>query len=757
MDIPTSDRFVARERSRSRHLSALRVPLALAVSLSWLVQPSAQTSIPRLTPVVDDSGREQRIDGFGTCTYTGGSAEQPWFHELYYDELGASIVRADLTPRLKPPYSDFTYNSPWFHNNPPLPGPENNNVRTYTGPNDYSREFAGKSAPIAIMGPDIEQNIAVFDYENTLPKGSGILAQVGTRRAEELGGFKLLGCFWSPVPWVKIATGNVSPNYGGILPVQGTPWPYIWFDNFAGGKLDVSHTPLEVFNDGTGPTSALTQYARSCAAYILGYQRHFGVRFYAVSIQNEPGFEQYYNSAKYALSSEYIAALKALRTEFDRHPELKHIILSGTDDLLGNDAYGLWQFGGGATTQHKNLQYVANIEADPIAREALQIYSIHGYAANGVNAAEADPLQWRWWAEGWTESPAPGIPAPVSGFVATGKRSWMTETSGENTRWIWPQSGFPGGGAWSVALRIHQALTAGRQNAWLYWQMADGGETSSGETLTGSIELETAPKFNAARHFFRYIRPGAQRVDVQVESPTIDASAYVHDDDQTITYVLLNTTATAVTIEVDAPSLPSGVESFDVFTSSEQSYWIPSTAAVNDGRASVTVPGYGVVTLVGEGASQSVFADRAGEGWTQVQGSTTGEHTHWSSERALSFETSHQHRTLELTHAGGVSVAQNNVLEFHLRATTSGATLKRVDLQFADRKQPVTAKHNSIWIDGESIHGKKIDVPNDGAWHHVRVELDEVAPTTGAALVGITLEADNRRSLVVDDIVLRSL
>ncbi len=757
MDIVITDRFTSCERPRSRRSPTPRLPLVLAVSLAGILPLSAQIPNPRLTPLVDDAGREQRIDGFGTCTYTGGSAEQPWFHQLYYDELGASIVRADLTPRLKAPYSSFTYNSPWFHNNPPLPGPENNNVRTYTGPNDYSREFAGRSAPIAIMGPDIEQNIAVFDYNNTLPKGSGILASVGTQRAEELGGFKLLGCFWSPVPWVKIATGNVSPNYGGILPRQGTPWPYIWFDNFAGGKLDVSHTPLEVFNDGTGPTSALTQYARSCAAYILGYQRHFGVKFYAVSIQNEPGFQQYFSSARYALSSEYIEALKALRAEFDRHAELRHIIFSGTDDLLGNDAYGLWQFGGGATTQHKNLQYVANIEADPIAREALQIYAIHGYAANGVNAAEADPLQWRWWAHGWTESPASGIPAPVNGFVATGKRSWMTETSGENPQWLWPQNGFPGSGAWSVALRIHQALTAGRQNAWLYWQMADGGTVAETETLTGSIELETAPKFNAARHFFRYIRPGAQRVEVDVESPAIDASAYVHDDNQTITYVLLNTTASAVTIDVAAPSLPSGVEYFDVFTSNAGSYWIPSTAMVAEGKASVTVPGYGVVTLVGEGASQSVFADRIGGGWTQVQGSATDEHTHWLSERALNFETSHQNRTLELTHASGVSVAENNVLEFYVRATAGGATLKRIELQFAGRKQPLTAKHSSIWVDGEPIHGKKVNVPNDGAWHQVRVELDEVAPNPAAALVGITLEADNRRSLVVDDIVLRSL
>lgn len=748
---------MARVLSHRRRSAAPRLPLVLAVSLGCLASASAQTSVPLLTPIVGDAGREQRIDGFGTCTYTGGDAEQPWFHELYYDELRASIVRADLTPQFKSPYSDWTYNSPWFHNNPPLPGPDNNNVRTYTGPNDYSREFAGKRAPIAIMGPDIEQNIAVFDYEHTLPKGSGVLASVGTQRAEELGDFKLLGCFWSPAPWVKIASGNVSPNYGGILPVQGTPWPYIWLDNFAGGKLDVSHTPLEVFNDGTGPTSALTQYARSCAAYILGYQRHFGVKFYAISIQNEPGFEQYYNSAKYALSSEYIAALNALRAEFDRHEELKDIVFSGTDDLLGNNAYGLWQFGGGATTQHKNLQFLANIENDPQAREALQIYAIHGYASNGVSAANADPVQWLWWANGWEESPAAGIPAPVAGFVSTGKRSWMTETSGENPTWLQPQTGFPGSGAWSLALRIHQALTAGRQNAWLYWQMADGDETSSTTTLTGSVELETAPKFNAAKHFFRYIRPGAQRIEVEVDSTEIDASAYVHDDDQTITYVLLNTSTSPVTLDVAPPPVPSGVTSFEVFTSSASNYWVPSTAAVTEGKASVTVPSYGVVTLVGTGTSASVFADRLGEGWTRVDGATTEEETHWDSGYALDFGPHRKDRTIRLTHGSGAALNENNVLEFYARATAGGARLKRIEVQFAGAKHEVTAKHGVVSIDGEPVHGKKIEVPNDGAWHHVSIALNELSFDPDTTLTGIAVESDNQRSVVIDDILLRSL
>ncbi len=132
-------------------------------------------SIPSLaaTVTIDDSpsGQMQIIDGFGTCI--GEAGAQPWFQQAYYDDLGCSIMRTDLSPHFKAPYSSHAYNSPWFSNPPALKiddpaskgGPDHNNVRTYTNATDYSREFGGQHASIAVMGPDIAKNIAVFDYD----------------------------------------------------------------------------------------------------------------------------------------------------------------------------------------------------------------------------------------------------------------------------------------------------------------------------------------------------------------------------------------------------------------------------------------------------------------------------------------------------------------------------------------------------------------------------------------------------------------
>jgi len=557
--------------------------------------------------------RQQVVDGFGAHQGTV-ETNAAWWQQLYYDDLGASIYRVDLTPRLVAPYSNLSYHSPWFMgssvnsifnledtDNPN--GPENNRVRTYTGPQDYSRTFGGLQAPIAVMGPNIDANVQYFTYPN-----DGAIA-AGLSRKAQLSDFKLTGSLWSPLPWVKVSSGNRYSENWWPGPVANTPWPFVWGGNFAGGRLDVSGTPLAVFDDsaqgGTGPTSALTQFARSTAAYVRGYQKHFDVQFYAISIQNELNFEQFYNSATYPLSAQYITALKAVRAEFDKYPDLKPIRLMGPEDLLGGDAYGLWEYGGPV---HKNLQYLRNIAADPVAAAAVDFFCIHGYDSNGASSSGANTSLWNWWANGWQASPAAGIPANVQGFTAFGKKSWMTETSGEQSAWLSPAAGFPNNGGWSIALKIHQALTAGRESAWLYWTFTESND-AGGVTdfaLTNQASGANAPKYVAAKHFFKYIRPNALRVNADVTgSTTLLASAYVHDQNQSLTAVLVNSSATPRTVTVNLLSTGSGLSSFNAYTSANNSYWQTSTLPVLNNSLTVSVPAYGVVTLYGTGYTSS--------------------------------------------------------------------------------------------------------------------------------------------------------
>jgi O-glycosyl hydrolase len=547
------------------------------------------------------TGRQQVIDGFGTCL-SGNSAEQSWFQNLYFDDAECSILRFDLTPAFKSPYSDFTYNSPWYHDNPSLPGPENNNVRIYTNANDYTRLFAGRNAQIAVMGPDINSNINYFDYSSTLPKTGGIMAKKGDSKKGALGDFKITGSIWSPMPWIKIASGNTYQNSSDNLPANNTPFPFIWGGNFAGGKIDVSNTPLPVFFDGVENTSALTQFARATVAYIRGFQNLNNVKLYSFSIQNELNFETFYNSSYYPLSSQYIAAAVAIRKELDKYPDLKDIKIMGPEDLLSGADYALWQYGGGESTVHKNLQYLKNIEANPEAKNAINYFNIHGYAADGIGSAGANPVSWDRWANGWNISPAPGIPDNVSGFKSFGKKSWMTETSGENPAWLWPTNGFPNQGGFSIALNIFQALTTGYQSGYVYWQMSDDGANASASTLTGSADGSNSAKYIAFKHFSKFIRPNSICLTTTLSGTTdnIKSAAFINDVNKTLTTVIINSDNATRTVTVNIPpNLGFTLTTLDGYTSSNSNYWQNTKYTISSNQVSVSLPAYSVVTLYG--------------------------------------------------------------------------------------------------------------------------------------------------------------
>ena len=580
-------------------------PILLIAFLILSISISTARADSSATVAIDDSaqGQLQTIDGFGTCG-SGDNPGTPWYQGAYFDDLGCSIMRMDITPQFKSPYSDRSYNSPWFGNQPPLKiddpanlgGPEHNFVRTYTNADDYTRDFGGTKAQIAVMGPDIDKNIALFNYDAM--KGLGSQAQAGFAKKDQLGDFKLYASLWSPAPWVKVANGQKWGDHTGIMPGTGTPYPFIWGGNFAGGKLDTSDTPLPVFDDGTGPTSALTQFARCTAAFVKGFQDKFNVKYYAISIQNEINFPEFYNSCVYRTSDEYIKALKAVRKEFDSHPELKDIKIIGPEDLLGNDNYAMWQLGGGDSATDKNLKYLAAIESDPEASAAESFFCIHGYASDGATAVGADSTAWRHWTDGWTSSPASGLPAQVDGFTHYKKKSWMTETSGEDPAWLSPASGYPGNGAWSIAFKMQQALTTGQECALLYWQFSDGTAGGTGGSITGPVDTMKQPKYYAVKHFIKYIRPGAVAVKTTVTGNNdVTASSYVHKDNHTLTIVLVNKNAGAQTAAIQLPDDFSKVNSFETVTSSNGSYWQESASTPSSGTLNVSVPGYGVVTL----------------------------------------------------------------------------------------------------------------------------------------------------------------
>lgn len=175
----------------------------------------------------------------------------------------------------------------------------------------------------------------------------------------------------------------------------------------------------------------------------------------------------------------------------------------------------------------------------------------------------------------------------------------MTETSGEHPAWLSPADSFPNDGAWSLALRIQQALTVGRESAWAYWQMTDGS-TVGRFTLTDQSTRQTSPKYVAAKHFFRLIRPNSICVQAAVTgSTTLTASAFLQETNRTLTLVVINSAPSGSDVVINSPATPAEISSWQVFTSSNGNYWQTSAAGITNGHANVHVPGYGVVTLYG--------------------------------------------------------------------------------------------------------------------------------------------------------------
>lgn len=574
----------------------------LALFLGLSIWASAQTVIADAST----KGRRQVIDGFGTCH--GAESNKDWYQQVCFDDLRCSIVRVGLTPRFKSPWSDHTYNSPWFHGDPPMPGPEGNNVRTYTGPADYTREYNGRRAAIAVMGPDIDDNIQRYlDLASDRIGPQGRLARLGADRRQELGDVKLLGSVWSPAPWLKVSSGNRIKNQKDPMPKDGTPWPFIWFDNFPGGMLDTSGDPRPEFDDsalpgGKGPTSALTQFARGLAAWVRGYQNHFGVRFYAVSLQNEPHLEVFYDSCLYRSADQYVAALKAARAEFDQYADLKDIKLIGPEDTIGSESTYLWFWENNGFRQHKLLQFMQAIEADPVAAKALAFYCVHGYAADGITSAGGEPAVWAWSARGWQDPPNPKVPASIKGYESYGKTCWQTETSGDRPEWLYPAVGFPSQGAFSIALKIHHALTVGDATAWLYWQLSDDKDDYR-ESLTNPKTREKSAKLAAARHYFRYIRPGAVRLEVAVtDSNKLKVSAFLNPDGSLV-WVLINAAKTPLSVHVAVPAgLKLAAGPAESWTSSENALWQAAPADFASGTALLELPRYSVATIVAQPA-----------------------------------------------------------------------------------------------------------------------------------------------------------
>jgi len=341
---------------------------------------------------------------------------------------------------------------------------------------------------------------------------------------------------------------NLNDGHPGAVKILGALWSPPWW----------MKTNQQVIGGGYLRTDRYPHFGKYCAMACMGFEYQYGVPIYALSIQNEPVFAEPYESCVYT-PEQYRDTIHAVAGAFDYWNV--NVKLFGSEDV-GTDPYR-W------------FTYVSAMQADPVAMAAMDAWAVHHYPWQN-SAGESSPIAWN---------------NLRTQLAPIGKPLWQTERSGEAPTWPWVPGVTYGG--FYVAVEIHDALVYGDVTAWLYWGISS---VQPDEFSLMALDVPTS-KYYACKQFFRYIRPGSVRVGTSPDTQTIRVSAFVDEDRQQVTTVLLNS-GEAQTVHLNVTG-PVGVAGFTPVRTSEteNTVQLPSLPVVG-GQVDVTLPAESVVTLV---------------------------------------------------------------------------------------------------------------------------------------------------------------
>jgi len=311
-----------------------------------------------------------------------------------------------------------------------------------------------------------------------------------------------------------------------------------------------------------------------CAAACLGYASITGVPLYSFSVQNEPLFENGFDSCAYT-ATQYRDAVLALDSAWT-----KFGVTTGLMVAENHAYFPSWV-----------LDYSAAVAGNPAAKARVNVQGIHGYTPN---PAPGSPNQ----------SSLVGWQAMAPQYLAFGfPRTWLTEASGQSPTWVGPAGGADGGGI-QFARDVHHAIVGGQMSAYVHWLVTTD--------VTSEFSLMTSytpnPKYHAFRHFCRFVRPGMVRCEVtgpagEPSEPTTLISSFLDEGGHAIVSNVINTNGSDRAIDLSLTH-PAGwtllrverVRSSPSELSAVLSDLTPGSGIAGD-TASITAPAYSVTTL----------------------------------------------------------------------------------------------------------------------------------------------------------------
>ena len=297
--------------------------------------------------------------------------------------------------------------------------------------------------------------------------------------------------------------------------------------------------------EGTLNTSQYAAYANYLNLF-TAYLANGGVSLYAISMQNEPDANVTYESCVWTGASmdTWVANNASVLTTRLMMPESESFTTSFSDPALN----------------------------DPAAVNHISIVAGHLYGTT---------------------------PSFYTNAENKGKEVWETE------HYLTPAGAQPAiGDAIAAAKEIHQSLTVGSYNAYLWWWVADWNP-GTGVTNFGLVDTSNNPTYfgYALAQFSKFVRPGSTRVSATASpSSGVFVSAYQGTANSAIVAINSNGTATSLPVTIQNLSVGS-VTPFE--TTSAGGLMQQSAVPVTNGSFTFTLPAQSIVTFVTSGTGST--------------------------------------------------------------------------------------------------------------------------------------------------------
>ncbi|NJM93947.1 MAG: hypothetical protein HC842_04130, partial [Cytophagales bacterium] len=275
-------------------------------------------------------------------------------------------------------------------------------------------------------------NVNIFDYPSI-------------RRTHEELGARFILTMWSPPHWMK---------YNKALPAES--WA----------------------TDNVLMPEYYEEYAESLVAIIKTLKDRAGIDLYAISVQNEPQFNEPYASSL-------------------MNPQVMREVIRTVGRRFEREGLNTKFFASEALPPQGAIPtYMRTLQQDPEVVNYLHAHASHNYDADGLSAGSAGKANWEnYW--------------DVSQEIANPKPMWMTETSGMPDTW---------NGAMLLAANIYDAIEYGHLSAWTFWSMY---VTKPSAVFGLVVDNEPSMRFYTSRQFYKWIRPGAVRVQATSSNPDV--------------------------------------------------------------------------------------------------------------------------------------------------------------------------------------------------------------------------------------------